>query len=204
MSANGKATGPILVVDDDRAFRELVRVLMDEAGFRTVESGAGREAVALGREHDVPLAVVDVVLPDISGYEVCRGLRHALGERLPVVFVSGVKTDPHDRVAGLLLGADDYLVKPFLPDELVARVRRLLVQRCSGGNGFDGGELTAREQEVLELLTEGLSPPEIAARLVISAKTVGTHLEHIFRKLGVHSRAEAVAVALGGGRRSAA
>ena len=59
-----------------------------------------------------------------------------------------------------------------------------------------------RELEVLELLTEGLSPAEIAGRLVISAKTVGTHLEHIFSKLGVHSRAEAVAVALGGGRRS--
>jgi DNA-binding NarL/FixJ family response regulator len=205
LSANGKATGPILVVDDDRAFRELVRVLMDEAGFRTVEAGAGREAVALGREHGVPLAVVDVVLPDISGYEVCRALRHALGERLPVVFVSGVKTDPHDRVAGLLLGADDYLVKPFLPDELVARVRRLLAQRCSReDSGFDRGELTSREHEVLELLTEGLSPAEIAARLVISAKTVGTHLEHIFRKLDVHSRAEAVAVALGAGRRSAA
>ena len=204
MSTDGRGTGPILVVDDDEGFRELVQVLMAEAGLRTVVAASGREAVALGGEHEVALAIVEVVLPDISGYEVCRQLRQELGERLPVVFVSGVKTDPHDRVAGLLLGADDYLVKPFLPDELVARVRRLLAQRagCPDADGLDGSGLTAREAEVLELLTEGLSPGEIAGTLVISSKTVGTHLEHIFTKLGVHSQAEAVAVALGGGRRS--
>ena len=129
MSTNGKATAAILVVDDDRGFRELVEVLMDGAGLRTVAAAAGREAVDSAVSTTSHWRWSSVVLPDISGYEVCRGLRQALGERLPVVFVSGVKTDPHDRVAGLLLGADDYLVKPFLPDELVARVRRLLVQR---------------------------------------------------------------------------
>jgi DNA-binding NarL/FixJ family response regulator len=90
------------------------------------------------------------------------------------------------------MGADDYLGKPYAPDELLARVRRLV--RKSRGNS-SRYQLTPREVEVLELLAHGLSPEEIAARLVISVKTVGTHIEHIFRKLGVRTRAQAVGVA---------
>jgi two-component system nitrate/nitrite response regulator NarL len=113
---------------------------------------------------------------------------------LPIVFVSGTRTESGDRVAGLLVGGDDYLVKPFDPNELLARVRRLLPPRLAGGETTR--KLTRRELDVLSLLVEGLSQSEIAEKLFISPKTVGKHIEHILAKLGVHSRAQAVALAV--------
>jgi two-component system nitrate/nitrite response regulator NarL len=98
-------------------------------------------------------------------------------------------------VAGLLLGADDYVVKPFAPDELLVRARGLLRRAGERKVAANGYELTRRELEVLGLLADGLGQREIAHRLVISPKTVGTHVERILSKLGVHTRAHAVAMA---------
>jgi DNA-binding NarL/FixJ family response regulator len=108
-----------------------------------------------------------------------------------------------DRVAGLLIGADDYIVKPFDPDELLARVRRLLLRSSRSANGTDRrrghsdalAALTPREREVLGLLARGSDQEEIAASLFISPKTVATHIQRLLAKLGVHSRAQAVAFA---------
>jgi DNA-binding NarL/FixJ family response regulator len=113
------------------------------------------------------------------------------GIGVPILFISGERTDALDRVAGLLLGADDYLVKPFSADELLARVRSLL-RRSDNGHAV---KLTARELAVMRLLAEGLGHIEIARRLVISPKTVGTHVEHIYEKLGAHNRTEALLAA---------
>jgi DNA-binding CsgD family transcriptional regulator len=121
-------------------------------------------------------------------------LRHEFGEGLPIMLVSGDRTEAYDRVAGLLIGADDYLVKPYAPDELLARARRLL-RRATPIAPPVAAKLTLRETEVLSLLAEGLEQDEIAARLFITRKTVGTHIEHILKKLGVRSRAQAVALA---------
>jgi DNA-binding NarL/FixJ family response regulator len=147
----------------------------------------------VGREEPA-LVVLDVHLPDISGYEVCRELRDMFGERLPILFLSGARTESYDRVGGLLLGADDYLVKPFAHDELLARVRRLLA-RSARDDEARQYDLTVREREVLEHLAAGQDQPTIAKELVISEKTIATHIQHILGKLGVHSRAEAVALA---------
>jgi DNA-binding NarL/FixJ family response regulator len=136
------------------------------------------------------MVVLEVCLGHHSGYEVCRELRDEFGDQLPIVFISAQRTESHDRVAGFLVGGDDFLVKPFAVDEFVARVRRLL-ERAEGRTVFESA-LTPRELEVLSLVAEGLSRDQIAIRLFISPKTVGTHVERIFRKLGVHSRAEAV------------
>ena len=122
-------------------------------------------------------------------------LREELGEELPVLFLSGARTEPYDRVAGLLVGADDYVVKPFAVDELLARVRRLVRHAPQAAEARIAALLTSREREVLRLLTEGLAADEIAKELFISKKTVGTHLEHIFTKLGVRSRSQAIAIA---------
>jgi DNA-binding NarL/FixJ family response regulator len=108
--------------------------------------------------------------------------------------MSGERTESFDRVAGLLLGADDYMVKPFAIDELIARVRRL-TRRIPALPRSVAAKLTARELEVLRLLATGMSPVEIADELGVSPKTVRTHSEHIFLKLGAQSRAQVVAIA---------
>jgi two-component system nitrate/nitrite response regulator NarL len=144
------------------------------------------------------LALVEVNLPEVSGYEVCHELFDKYGDDVAVIFLSADRTEPYDRVAGLLLGATDYIVKPFDSDELLARVRSALRRSEQGGRygtGEVGAHLTAREREVLNLLAGGFNQGEIASKLFISPKTVGTHIQRVLTKLGVHSRAQAVAVA---------
>ncbi|MGZ8696170.1 MAG: response regulator transcription factor [Gaiellaceae bacterium] len=166
--------------------------LLEEAGFVVLAARTGEEGLALARSGSPRAAVVDVCLPGLSGYEVCRVLKEEKAA-LPVLFVSGERTESFDRVAGLLIGADDYLVKPFAPDELLARLRAFL--RRAGEDELHNSH--RREAEVLRCLGEGLGPLLIAERLVISPKTVGTHIEHIYEKLGVHSRAQALTAAYG-------
>jgi DNA-binding NarL/FixJ family response regulator len=181
----------VLVVDDDDTHRELISTVLGRAGFATVDAANGEDAMAAARRHLPQLVVLDVRMPDLSGYEVCRRLRDEFGDTVSILFLSGERTEGFDRAAGLLVGADDYLVKPFSPDELLARVRVRLPS--SLGPSALPSDLTKRELEVLRLLSEGLSQKEIAASLVISSKTVAAHIQHILGKLGVHSRAQAVA-----------
>jgi DNA-binding NarL/FixJ family response regulator len=180
-------------VDDDEGFRALIAAVLEFDGYEIREAASGEEALEAARAEPPQLVVVDVRLPGICGYEVCRELREEFGGGLPVVFVSGEATQSYDRVAGFLAGGDDYLVKPFALDEFIARVRRLLQRSRMTAPGRSA--LTGRELEVLGLLAEGLAQGEIARRLYISPKTVGTHIERMFKKLGVHSRAQAIALA---------
>jgi DNA-binding NarL/FixJ family response regulator len=95
-----------------------------------------------------------------------------------------------------LIGADDSLSKPVHPDELLARIRRYAApDEPLAERTLEASDLTKREREVLRLLARGLAQGEIARELVISEKTVATHIQHILEKLGVHSRAQAVALA---------
>ena len=183
----------IAIVDDDPSLCELASDVLEQAGHVTWTAESGEEALTRARADAPALVVLDVCLPRLSGYEVCRRLRVDLGDTLPILFISGERTESFDRVAGLLVGGDDYLIKPFAPDELVARVHALL--RRTAAYATPTPHLTAREGEVLRLLAAGLEQREIAARLVISTSTVATHIEHVLAKLGVHSRAQAVAAA---------
>jgi DNA-binding NarL/FixJ family response regulator len=186
--------GPILVVDDDDGFRSLISVVLDQYGYAPLEASTGEEALELAASTPPLLVVLDVRLPGMSGYEVCRALREEFGDGLPIIFVSGERTQSFDRVAGFLIGGDDYLVKPFALDDFVARVRRHL-ERTSRLPAGAGVKLTKRELEVLRLFARGFSQAEIARRLFVSPKTVGTHSERMFKKLGAHSRAQAVSLA---------
>ena len=187
---------PILLVDDDDSSRELLSTVLDGVGYATVQAATGEVALTLAAEHEPVAVILDVRLPAMSGYEVCRQLRERYGEKLPIVFVSGERAESQDRVAGLMIGADDYMVKPFSPDELVARIQRLLVRTAPADADVDDWtQLTPREWEVLNLLAEGLTQNAIANELYISPKTVATHIQRILGKLRVHSRAAAVAKA---------
>jgi DNA-binding NarL/FixJ family response regulator len=187
-------SGPVLIADEDEASRARLAGLLQGNGFNVVQVASGEEALQAVREARPSIALLEVPLGQLSGYEVCRTLRSELGDALPIVFVSGSRTESYDRVAGLLLGADDYIVKPYAPDELLTRVRNLIRRARPLAPAVVTG-LTRREREVLRLLVEGLRSEEIAGRLFISRKTVGTHIEHILRKLGVRSQAQAVALA---------
>jgi two-component system nitrate/nitrite response regulator NarL len=184
----------ILIVDDDTGFCEFVTSLCETAGLDVVQAAEANSAMAVARQRHVDAAVVDVELPGLSGYQLCRELRDECGADLPVIFVSGTRTDPIDRAAGILVGGDDYLVKPVDPDELLARVRRLL-ERAGAWSKPTPTDLSDREVEVLQLVAEGWPPGDVANKLVISPKTVSSHMQRILTKLGVHTRAQAVAVA---------
>ena len=189
----GATASRILVADPHAGERRSLARLLAEAGYEPVEAGSGEDAIVLAKERRPALATLEVALGTRSGYEVCRVLHTELGRHFPVVFVSGLRTESFDRVAGLLIGASDYVVRPYAPDELLARIRRLLEDQTQhAGSDY---RLTPREREVLQLLADGLTPAEISDRLFISRKTVGTHVENVFRKLGVRSRTQAVALA---------
>jgi DNA-binding NarL/FixJ family response regulator len=184
----------VLVVDDDPGFCEFISSLCEQAGLDVAAASDADGAMSVARQRHVDAALLDVELPGVSGYELCRELRDEYGPALPVIFVSGTRVDPIDRAAGILVGGDDYLVKPVDPDELLARVRRLL-ERAGSWSKPQPSDLSDREVEVLQLVAEGWPPAEVAKKLVISRKTVSSHMQRILTKLGVHTRAQAVAVA---------
>jgi DNA-binding NarL/FixJ family response regulator len=200
----------VAIVDDDEAFRLFLSEALRLAGFESVEFASGEDLLRSPLVPDV--VVLDVKLGGISGYEVCRVLRGRFGERMPIIFVSGSRREAHDRVAGLMIGSDEYLVKPIMVDELVARIHRLQARvepahrtKANGGghsgNGADVAghgahpHITTRELEVLRLLAEGKTQQDIASDLFISPHTVATHIQRLLEKLGARSRAEAVALA---------
>jgi two-component system nitrate/nitrite response regulator NarL len=187
----------VLVVDGDPASCAALSEALERAGYRTQQVRTGEQALRAAGRQQPALVIMETHLPSTSGYEIARELRERYGEHLPIIFVSAARTDETDRVAGLLLGADDYLAKPVRLDHLLARVRRLVAQSAPVA-GPIASRLTTREQEVLGLLADGLEQDDIAKRLFISPKTVAKHIERILSKLGVHSRAQAVVLALRG------
>lgn len=189
----------VVLVDDDPAFRELLGTVLDRAGYETVAVSSAEEALIVIDEQRPDVVVTDVGLPGVSGYELCRQIKDR-GDEIGVMMISGQRMEPFDRAAGILLGADDYMVKPVDPGELVARVWRL-ARRSNVDHlpSTDDGALdvlSARERQVLDLLTGGSNQAEIADALFISPKTVGTHIQRVLTKLDVRSRTEAVALAL--------
>jgi DNA-binding NarL/FixJ family response regulator len=187
----------MLVVDDDEGFRSFVATTLSSAGFAAHEVAAATDALTHATADPPTLVVLDVCLPGIGGFEVCRQLRDEFGDDLPIIFVSGTRMEPGDRAAGILIGSDDYLVKPVDPTELLARVRRLLTRskRQQPDTVAADFGLTKRELATLKRVALGMSQHEIATEFSISPRTVANHLQHIMAKLGVHSRAEAVAFA---------
>jgi DNA-binding NarL/FixJ family response regulator len=194
------AGGGILLVDDDEAFRSFAGELLESVGYETRQVASGAAVLTAVNDERPAAVLLDVHLPDLNGYEICRELRERYGASIAIVFISGERTDALDRSGGLLLGADDYMIKPVDPGELVARIRRLVDRpRTNGDAPSSNGKLdslTQREREVLDLLADGLTQEAIAVHLVISPKTVATHIQRILSKLEVRSRAQAVALVL--------
>ena len=113
----------ILAVDDEVGIQRLIKLELSSQGFRVVTAGGGEEALRIAEQQRPDIAVLDIVMPDMSGLEVMRKLRERTG--IPIILLTAKDNDA-DKVRGLELGADDYLVKPFNPEELSARVRAVL------------------------------------------------------------------------------
>lgn len=121
MNIEGRNT--ILVVEDDENTSSLIALYLEREGYRPVTAGDGELALALAAQHRPDLVILDLMIPKVDGWEVCRRLRQ--DSEVPVIMLTA-RGEEIDRVSGLTLGADDYVVKPFSPRELVARVKAVL------------------------------------------------------------------------------
>ena len=148
-------TSTVLVVDDERKIRELVRSYLEREGYSVLQADSGQGALEAAARGRPDLVVLDLMLPDLAEEEVARSLRE--DSAVPMIMLTA-RAGEEDRVAGLRLGADDYLVKPFSPRELVARVEAVL-RRARGGRAdpvlsLDGGRL-AVDPETREATVDG-------------------------------------------------
>lgn len=204
----------ILVVDDEPDLLELVRVNLSQSGYQVEVAESGEVALDLLRRSPPDLVILDLMLPDVPGTEICRRIRADPDlQHLPVVMLTA-KADEVDRVVGLELGADDYVVKPFSPRELALRVRAVLRRRAPATEAgrplthgslridperhrceLEGQEvaLTAKEFDLLRCLME--RPGRVMTRdqllddvwgtdIAVTTRTIDTHLKRLREKLG--------------------
>ncbi|WP_058304108.1 response regulator transcription factor [Gorillibacterium timonense] len=125
----------VLIVDDEWNMRNLLKIFLRKEGFTVYEAANGREALALIGKQSFAIVLLDVMLPDMDGWQVCRKIREE--NNVPLLMLTA-RTDTKDKVQGLRIGADDYVTKPFEPEELIARIHSLLrrtgVQRSQPAN----------------------------------------------------------------------
>lgn len=113
----------ILVVDDEVNIVDLVRIFLEQADYQVITAGNGHQAMGLYYRENPDLIILDIMMPGISGLEVCRAIRRE--SNVPIIMLTALRDD-EDELSGLEIGADDYVTKPFSPGELVARVRAVL------------------------------------------------------------------------------
>ncbi|GIK37104.1 MAG: DNA-binding response regulator [Chloroflexota bacterium] len=119
------ADAKILVVDDDKKTVDLIRLYLEKDGYRVLVAYDGQQALELARQKRPDLVVLDLMLPQVDGLDICRTLRVRAGSKVPIIMLTA-RTTEEDKLLGLDLGADDYVTKPFSPRELLARVRAVL------------------------------------------------------------------------------
>jgi DNA-binding response OmpR family regulator len=194
----------VLVVDDDKKIVELVAAYLKRDGYQVLAAHDGQRALALARQEQPALIVLDLMMPGMDGLGVCRALRNE-NDRTPIIMLTA-RTLEDDRLKGLDLGADDYVSKPFSPRELVARVRAVLRRTGAGEDAVTAqllrgdllidtirhqvslrGEivhLTAREFSVLQALAE--SPGRAYSRAELVERAFGFDYEGLERTVDVH------------------
>lgn len=203
----------VLVVDDDATLRMALTRYLEKRGYLTQDVASGMEALQLFEQDPPDLVVSDVMMPEMDGFEFCRRLRSIRsGQLVPFIFLSS-KGELEDRVQGHSIGADDYLIKPFEPRELLAKIesqlersRRihseivLLMQREGKGAATNGNAttppsplpLTPAEEKVFWEVIQGFTNKQIGDHLFVSPRTVQTHLSNILSKLQLENRSQLV------------
>lgn len=190
----------ILIAEDDGDIRGLLRLYLESEGYRVLEAEDGAQALTLAREERPDMAILDVMMPKLNGYELTRALRKF--SDIPILILSA-KSQDNDKILGLNLGADDYIAKPFNPVEIVARVKAQLRRSARensavltvGDLSLDtasfqltkGGQtisLTPMEYKILALLMR--SPGRIFTKIQLYEGAVGTYFEGDDNTMMVH------------------
>ncbi len=145
------ANNKVLIADDDAHIAELIKVYFEKDGFTTVTANNGKKAVELFKSEAPAIVILDVMMPEMDGWQVCREIRRV--SNIPIIMLTA-KGETFDKVLGFELGADDYMVKPFEPKELIARVKAVLRRS-------DAKETSAEKEIVFPNLTINLSNYEL-------------------------------------------
>lgn len=212
----------ILVVDDDLGTRLSISDYLELSGYKVITANDGQEGLSMVNKHYPDLIVTDIIMPHMNGYELVRRVRQKAQFRLLPVILLTARTQTQERILGYQSGCDLYLPKPFELEELAAAIGNLLERSriiqseyqlslqenfhktdSIGATDFSDGEitklhesLTTREQEVLELLTHGLSNAEIGDSLHLSPRTVEKYVSSLLRKSDTSNRVELVRFAM--------
>jgi DNA-binding NarL/FixJ family response regulator len=212
----------ILVVDDDLGTRLSISDYLQLSGYKVITANDGQAGLMMVNKHHPDLIVTDIIMPQINGYELVRRVRKKAEFRLLPVILLTARTQTQERILGYQSGCDLYLPKPFELEELAAAIGNLLERsriiqseyqlslqenhkKADSTSDYDFyndetikllESLTTREQEVLELLTHGLSNAEIGDRLHLSPRTVEKYVSSLLRKTDTSNRAELVRFAM--------
>ncbi len=191
-------TKKVLLIDDNAKYLKDALPFYD---WEVVSVTDGVQALKLlAKNSDFDIILLDIMMPNMDGWETLRNIRqNSLTEHLPIILLTAVGEDAK-MVKGLKLGADDYIVKPFVLSNLLARMEAVLrrTARTTPTKTINPTikTLTGKEKEVLTMLSRGASNKEIAEKLVVKEVTVKTHLNSIYKKLNVSGRTQALLVAM--------
>jgi len=212
------AKARILIVEDDKNISKLVRYNLEKAGYDCLTAFSGEEALSVLRQSAVDLIVLDIMLPRMDGFEVCRALKQDGRLKGIAVIMLTAKGEEVDRIVGLELGADDYIVKPFSPRELTLRIRAILkrgaaqetpgdiytvksltvdVTRHKVTVGNKEAALTPMEFKLLLILIQRQGRVQTRERLLsdvwdiaadVTTRTIDTHIKRLRKKIGPMGR----------------
>lgn len=196
----------ILVVDDNPKY---LKDALPMYGYDVTVAEDGIEALKILKDTETPFDIIllDVMMPNMDGWDTLKAIRkNKKTEHIPVIMITAV-SEEQKIVSGLRTGADDYIVKPFILPNLLARIEAVLRRSRWQGEASEKKEktinkdvsiegLTPKEKEVLELLAKGATNQDIADKLCVRDVTVKTHLNSIFKKLKVSNRTQAVLLAM--------
>ena len=190
----------ILIAEDDADIRDLLRLYLEGEGFQVLEAGDGASALRLAREQSPSMAILDIMMPEMNGFELTRALRKY--SDIPILILSA-KSQDNDKILGLNLGADDYIAKPFNPVEIVARVKAQLRRaERTGGSVLTVRDLsldtasfqltkngqpillTPMEYKILAMLMR--SPGRIFTKIQLYEGAIGTYFEGDDNTMMVH------------------
>lgn len=193
----------LLLIDDDPNLILLVKDYLEFQGYDVLTATNGQDALSVLEDYIPDMIICDIMMPEMDGYTLVEKIRQKPRTSwIPVLFLSA-KGQTQDRVRGLNIGADVYMVKPFEPEELVAQVEsslkqaKRLISRSVVGSQPEPKlrvptdiELTRTEMKVVQLVAQGMANKEIADQLNVSQRTIETHVSNMLSKTHLHNRTE--------------